>query len=190
MTNLKSKCIIFAILAAILTGLGGCGGRSAAAELEALRLEVAAAERVSVTARVTADLGETVEEYVLSAERRGGETVVEVLEPELIAGVRARLRAGEDALEYDGVILSAGELSAGASPLAMLPTLLDALAGGHVDSVWREDGGTAARLTPEDGLALTVWLSAADGLPAAAELMTESDGRVAVACEITGFELG
>ncbi|MFR3291205.1 MAG: hypothetical protein ACLTSG_13710 [Lachnospiraceae bacterium] len=48
---------------------------------------------------------------------------VEALAPELIAGVRARLDAEGAALEYEGLILDAGEVAEGLSPVTALPKL-------------------------------------------------------------------
>ena len=71
-----------------------------------------------------------------------GETTVEVLSPETIAGVRAVLSGGEAALEYGDLCLNAGTVSAeDLSPMACLPELMDALREGWLLEESRRTGG-------------------------------------------------
>ena len=71
-----------------------------------------------------------------------GETTVEVLSPETIAGVKAVLSDGEAALEYEDQCLNAGTLSSqDISPMACLPQLMSALRDGWLLEENQEDWG-------------------------------------------------
>ena len=63
--------------------LGGCGEREARREnsFAEFRASVNGASFVTVRAALTADSGESVEEYVLNASYDGNETTVEIVEP-------------------------------------------------------------------------------------------------------------
>ena len=61
----------------------------------------------------------------------GGESIVEVLEPETIAGVRARITDTDWKMEYEDAVLDAGSLSAEQlSPAVCLPRLMSAMRSG------------------------------------------------------------
>jgi hypothetical protein len=56
-----------------------------------------------------------------------------VTEPELIAGITARLHDGEGYLEYDGASLSTGTLTGdGMTPLDAIPFLMEQLTSGYM----------------------------------------------------------
>ena len=111
---------------------------------------------------------------------------MEVLSPELIKGVRARLEDGSSCLEYSGVMLETGKLDRyGLTPMSALPALVKALREGHLDACWTEDGKTVLQLIADDCLTATVWLESGSMTPMRAEL--SSDGRVRVFCTITDW---
>jgi hypothetical protein len=65
--------------------------------------------------------------------QREGDTVLTVTEPELIAGITARLHDGEGYLEYDGASLSTGSLTGdGMTPLDAVPFLMEQLDSGYM----------------------------------------------------------
>ena len=69
-----------------------------------------------------------------------GETTVEVLAPETIAGVKAVLSDGEVELVYEDQCLNAGNLSSQeVSPMACLPQLMSALRDGWLLEESEED---------------------------------------------------
>jgi len=170
--------------------LTACGGAAAEREIEARRDAYAAADMLCFTARVRADVGDTVFRCTLSCEAGREETEVRVVEPELIAGVTARLRSGETELAYDGVRLSVGDLTAaGLPPLAAAPLLAQALRGGHVVRAWREKDGDralyAAELFFSDEWELTVWFDAETLTPLRGEF--SKNGVLTASCEIEDF---
>ena len=123
-----------------------------------------------------------------------GETTVEVLSPETIAGVRAVVTGEELKLEYEDLCLGAGTLSAQqVSPMACLPRLMSALRDGWLLEENREDWNETPclRLTvdqsgPQDGKILsTLWLNTADGTPVRGEIAV--DDEIILTAEFTSF---
>lgn len=123
-----------------------------------------------------------------------GETTVEVLSPETIAGVRAVLSDGETALVYEDQCLNAGTVGAGGlSPMACLPELMDALREGWLLEESREDWGevpslrlTLDRTGPEGGKRVsTLWLREEDGTPLRGEIA--ADGEIILTADFTSF---
>ena len=124
----------------------------------------------------------------------GGESVVEVLSPEMIAGVRAVLSEPEWRLEYQGDSLNAGTLSdEEISPAACLPRLMSALRDGWLLEENEEEWGgvPCLRLTVDqtgvkDGKILsTLWLSLAEGTPVRGEIAV--DGEIILTADFTSF---
>ena len=121
--------------------LAGCGGGRGGDEAEQLALEIRA-EYLSMagcTARlaVTADYGDRVFDCGLDLDHTAGtETVLTVVEPELLKGVTARFRPGNTLLEFDGTSLETGALTPeGLSPLECVPFLLTEIQEGFI-SQW------------------------------------------------------
>ena len=110
---------------------------------------------------------------------------MEVLEPELIRGVKARVSADGTKLVYDSVSVdTGGDGGTGLSPMGALPLLLRALRTGALDSVWKEDGCPAVRLVPEDGIGVTV-LFDGDMTPTCAEI--DREGQAVLFLDVTEF---
>ena len=173
--------------------LAGCGGGAALEEqLEARRDAYAAAETLSFIAEITADLGNEIFPCTLACTATAEETRVEVLEPSLVAGITAYLRAGETELRFEGLQLSFGAADAAAgSPMAFAPLLAEALRSGHIIRAWRETGDdeqgprVAAEIYVDDARKLTVWYDAGTLTPLCALLWL--DGVEAVRCTLRDF---
>ena len=123
-----------------------------------------------------------------------GDTTVEVLSPEPIAGVRAVLHGDSWDLEYEDLCLDVGTLSGQElSPMACLPQLMDALREGWLLEENRETWGESPclRLTVDrsgirDGKILsTLWLRLEDGTPLRGEIAV--DGEIILTAEFTAF---
>ena len=166
------------ITALLLTACGSGGDANrAAAFCAALQ-----STQVQAAAEVTALYDDAVETFTLALTETDGVSELEVLAPELIAGVRAHVNAGETTLEFDGVVLPAPLEPGGISPLMALPMVLRAARTGHLDLVWQEGEYLVLQLIPEDDLAVRLYLDAAD-TPAYAEIIRED--AAAVRCTIT-----
>ena len=123
-----------------------------------------------------------------------GESTVEVLEPETIAGVRAKLSDTDWSLEYEGNVLNIGPLSdEEISPVASLPRLMNALRDGWLLEENQEKWGevpclriTVDQSGVQDGKILsTLWLRQDDGTPLRGEISV--DGEIILTAEFTAF---
>ena len=170
--------------------LAGCGEREAKLEksFAGFRESVNGASLVTVRGTLTADTGESVEEYVLDASYDGKQTTVEIVEPALIAGVKATARWGETEIEYGGVLLGAGALDEeGLTPVAAMPAIFAAMAGGYVELLWWDGDLLAARIYTGEDARCTVWLEADSLTPVHAEIA--SGGRTVISCELTDWHM-
>lgn len=162
-----------------------CGCQSRAEESwEQFSRSVRERSDLSLTAEVQVHYSDRVADFTLRCTEEEEGCTVEVLAPELIRGVRARMEKNGAGLEYDGIFLDTGSSGDTAlTPMNCLPKLLEAMKLGTVDACWREEDETVAALTPADGLTVTVWLR--DGVPSYAEL---ADGEnTVVNCTVVEF---
>ena len=148
--------------------------------------QTAGAETLSFTAEVRAEFAYKTLSFTLGFDRDSDGAVIEVIKPALLAGVRARIRDGETVLEYEGAMLDVGELTDGMSPLSAVPMLYRAMTDGHIELAWEEDGLLAARLIPEDNIAVTLLITP-ELVPVRAEI-SDSE-RTLVFIEINDWKL-
>jgi hypothetical protein len=119
----------------LLAGCAGGGGDESPENLAArIRTEYLALAGWTADIVVHVDYGQRVYDFTLAAQwQTGGDTVLTVKEPELIAGITARLHDGEGYLEYDGASLSTGPLTGdGMTPLDAAPFLMEQLTKGYM----------------------------------------------------------
>ena len=164
--------------------LGGCTNKNEA-RFRAFSEELRSRSDVDLTAELRAEYDDRSCSFTLRCTEDGsGGCTVEVLEPELIRGVRAHLNADGTKLLYDSISVDTGEGGSALSPMGALPLLLRALREGALDSAWREDGCLAVRLVPEDEIGVTV-LFDADMRPDRAEI--DSGGKTVLFVDVTEF---
>ena len=173
--------------------LAGCGGKEETADL---RLPYQEMSGCTMTAAVTCDQEGAEWEAVLRCDYiPDGESTVEVLEPELIAGVRATFSDEDWRLEYEDTVLNAGSPETEElSPALCLPRLMSALRDGWLleenDEAWGEIPCRRLALdqTGEDGgkIVSAVWLRLEDGAPLRGEISV--DGEIILTAEFTEFE--
>ena len=183
------KGIVSALMITLLL-LPGCGEREARLEkgFDALRQAVTVAENIRFQGSLTADYGETVADYTMAVSYDGQETVVEVLAPELIAGVQASAKRGETAISYQGVQLGAGPLDEeGLTPMSAIPVMIDAMASSYVELLWWDGDYIASRLYVGENSVLTLWLDKETYTPVAGEIASE--GRTVITMRIDGWEI-
>ena len=181
------KRVVLPVLMILLL-LTACGGGAAMEEqVEARRDALGAAERICFTAEAATDLGSEVFNCTLACTATPEQVAMEVLSPEIVAGVTATAAgAGETALEYGSVQLIVGAPDA-PGPFSALPQLCEALRTGHVIRAWSEDGLVAAEFYAGDEQGLTVWFTEGELTPVSAEFHSSADGRALVRCEIRDF---
>ena len=179
------KKLFLPLLLILCLCLGGCGGKTEA-RFRAFSEDLRGRSDLDLTAELRAEYEDRSCSFTLRCREDGsGGCTVEVLEPELIRGVKARVSADGARLVYDGVAVDTGE-SGGTtlSPMGALPLLLRTLRHGAVDSVWTEDGCPAVRLVPEDGIGVTV-LFDSDMVPTHAEI--DREGVTLLFVDVTDF---
>lgn len=182
--------LIASVLMITLLLLPGCGAQEAATKrtFEDFRETLIHARSVTAHAALTADNGETVAGYALDVSYDGAETTLTVTEPALLAGVTARAKWGESTLAYGDVMLGAGPLDEdGLTPVSAVPAILETLAGGYEELLWRDGEYIAARLYISETSRCTVWLDPETSIPASAEI--SSDGRCVIRCTFTDWAL-
>ncbi len=173
--------------------LGGCGEetQSRAAELQQ-RYEALTGYEAEI--RVAVPRGDETLRYALHLTAEGETVRAEVMEPELLAGISARMEGEQLTLEYDGTILDAGTLSPRVSALNAAPLLLRAFPQGYLDSFGSEtmDGEDTLRadfpLTlAGESLDCVLWFGE-DGAPVYGEIAQE--GKIIAAVEFTNVIFG
>lgn len=164
--------------------LAGCA-ETPTAELERFSQSVYQAQKLQFSAKVRAEYAEKTSEFELLYSKEGERERVEVISPELLAGIAAEVSDDGLSLEYEGAMLDIGTLDeAGLSPMSALPLLARAMSDGHTEICWTEGESIAARIVPEDGYAVTLWLSR-ELVPLSAEI--SYDERSVVFIEITDW---
>lgn len=177
------------ICSALMIGclaLTACGSTKQE-RLESARTRVAVAESMTLTARVQADFGEAIEEYTLEYSYDGACWTALVTQPELVSGITARITKDASELEYDGTILTTGDLTGnGIAPISAVPFLHETLREGMTDCVWEEGELLAGTFIYDDAIQVSVWFDTA-GNPTAAELA--ENGIVKAKCILTDVEI-
>lgn len=169
----------------IILPLCGCGGSQQAQEdFTQWRESFSQAGEHGITAQVRFSQDGAVSEYLLSYMLTSQEETVEVLEPELIAKVKAHMEGEAPRLSFDGVILEAGGSVEDISPMTAMPLFMDFVLSGHLEGVWTEkkDGQEliVSELERDDGSKMTLWQSAADMTPLYAEIRGNSAVEAAI----------
>ena len=172
--------------------LAGCEGKEEAADL---RLPYQEMSGCTMTASVTCDQEGAEWTAVLKCDYiPDGESRVEVLEPELIAGVAAVFSDSDWRLEYEDAVLNVGAVSSKElSPALCLPRLMGALREGWLleenEETWNEV--PCLRLTVDQSgetgkILSTIWLRQDDGTPLRGEIAV--DGEIILTAKFTAFE--
>ena len=179
------KLLPFALMISLL--LCGCTGAGAGPEtFESWREEYLSAAEHGIEARVSCTGGGELTEYTLLYRERDSERTVEILAPENVSGVRARLGENSSGLEYDGVIVDTGGSAASRlSPMTALPRLAEALRESGLDCVWTERDGDrelfAAQLIMADNTVCTLWHDRETMRPIFAALRSGEDVELKIA---------
>lgn len=190
---MKKRLLFLPMMLLLLTGCGGGqeGKTGAEALAVAIRGEYMAMTAYSLQAKVNADYGQRVYDFTLSVTSDGEETTVVIREPEMLAGVAARMDGDEGILEYEDLSLETGFLDGESlSPVSALPTLVEAARTQYIDRCTLADGVLEVHCadTEEDagtGREVTLWFDAQTHALTGGEI--SQDGRRVITCEITEF---
>lgn len=126
------SCVLMMTL--LLCGCGASDSDSPENLAALIRAEYLAMSGWSATVKLSAAYSEQVFDFtVKTVWQREGDTLITVTEPDLIAGITARIREGETILEYDGAGLSLGMLDlSGLTPVSAIPALMGCITTGYM----------------------------------------------------------
>ena len=184
------RFLIPALMISLL--LTGCGNGGAERKLRTQQEKAAGAAELSFTAEITAELSEEVFSCTLACTADAEGVTAELLAPESLAGIRARVGNGETRLEYENLALSMG--TAGLehiSPVSAAPLLAEALRSGFLRRCWTEKDGErtliAAEIYVTDDAELSLWFDGETMAPVHGEFY--QNGSMVLRCEIRDFIL-
>lgn len=194
----RSRVIGVLMITLLLTACGTAGGDHGPMEQAlAIRGEYLAAAGCIARLDVTADYGQRVYTYTVDVTVSGGETTLQVVAPDEVAGFTARLNGTQGSIDYDGAVLETGQLSSdGLTPLSAVPALLDTARSGFIAGCTREMLGeeTALRVQchdpavePGTGRETTLWFHADSHELLQGEISL--DGHRVILCEFSEFIL-
>ena len=186
---------IFVPMISLLILLSACGGGQVEDGATALRSRYQRTQACDMEATVyCTQYGDPWEAALRCAYVPGGESVIEVVSPETIAGAKVILDGEFRFLQADGKRLNAGRISAEEiSPADALPRLMEALREGWLLEENAEDWNNVpcVRLTlDQTGSAggkifYTLWLRQSDGSPLRGEIAVNDETIITV--EFTTF---
>lgn len=181
---MKRLCLPLLLVCCLL--LSACGSHAAEDRYSSFAQALSETDTLSFTAVLRAEYEDKTVDFTLRYDADTEGAVVTVLAPELVAGIKARVSGGSTALEYEGIIIDTGRLDDyGLTPMSALPTLVEAMRGGHLESYWTEDNRAVFQLILDDHLYAVVYFESETMTPVRAELV--SDGSVRVVCDIAGW---
>lgn len=175
--------------ALMIASLCGCSQQevSEETEFEQWRSTVL---NVQCAAIVTVSQENTVAQYEQSCEYEQGVCSVMITAPENIAGIHASRTGADTQIEYDGLLLSLGEVGA-MTAINAIPTVIDGIVGAHLELCYNENDGETelicAVLGLDDENKIQVWLDAESLCPTYAELL--QNGRAGIKLEFTKWDL-
>lgn len=194
--------LLFCVPMMILLLTACSGGPTGASEAEQLSLTIRGEylEMTAWTAKaaVTADYGQRVYQYEMTASRAGEETTLVLTAPEIVAGITARLSGENGAMEYDGLWLETGPLDEnGLTPVSAVPALMEAARSGYITACSLEEGEGAALLRidcgdpeerPGTGVETVLWFDTGTHALTRGEISV--DGTRRILCEFSDFTVG
>jgi hypothetical protein len=168
--------------------LASCRASGKAADEMALDIRTALleAEKLEITAAVTADYGDRVYDFKMKFTGNADLGEIEILAPEAIAGLKAEVSISGGTLEYDGATLDTGALTGdGLSPAEAVPVLIAQWQNGFLSGCNFEklDDTDALAVTSDvtDSVAQRTWFDTATQLPLRAEL--DENGKMVIKCD-------
>lgn len=168
----------------LLTTLCSCGRQTPEQRLSEVRSYYKEMKSLTAQAELTADYGERVYSYQVQIDGNAEAGKMTVLEPENITGTVLEWADGETELEYDGVSLETGPLTAGGlSPADCIPAILNACQEGELLSLSEEKDGTltAELKNPLDGSVTVTCVLDAESLALRQAELSENGRRVMTA---------
>lgn len=136
------KVLLFALMMTLCLPLCGCAGEVVEEQAENVQLYYQDLSAAAVEAELTCQYADEVRTYTLRCNYTPAESTVEVLAPEGLAGISATFAGGDLTIQYDGIILDAGNYSGtDISPLWAVPSMLQAMGQGYPLEYCQEERG-------------------------------------------------
>ena len=184
MTRIKTLLMAAVIFAAFV--LGGCGAASPMDTAEEIKTELGGYSSLTLTASITASYENCVYNFKIKCVSGDAGLELEILEPESLAGIRAKLEEEGFTLSYDGVEMSTGKLTEeGLSPAGALPVLIEQWTEGYASGAVYETYGGVETLALDTNISDTVkqrtWFDRETHLPVHSEI--SENGTVVVTCD-------
>lgn len=154
-----------------------------ALEMRTMFLE---SSNVTITSTLKADYGDKIYTFRLRYTGSADGGTIEVLSPDSLAGVKARIAQDGTSLEYDGAIIDTGTItSSGLTPIEAFPLMLSLWQNGYISAcgfeTYEGTDAVAADIDISDTAAHRVWIDAETLLPIHAEL--SENGRAVILCD-------
>lgn len=182
-------CVLTMLL--LLTGCEAGGGGDEAQDLAlTIRAEYLALENWTANCTITADYGQRIYEYGVTAAQTGEDLALTLTSPETVAGLTARISGENGLLEYDGASLETGPLDGdGLSPVSALPALLHAAKEGYMDSFSLNESLMVLCRDPEkkpgEGTETSLWFDPDSHALLRGEI--SQDGFMVIQCDFSNF---
>ena len=160
--------------------LCGCSpSHSAEKRAQEIREEMFGIQEISMIANISADYIDRVFDYKVRYTQAGSSGEIELLSPESVSGLKAKIVDDDTYLSYDGAELATGPLDPdGLSPIGALPLMIRQWQTGHVyGSVCETVGNVSCVLITysiSDTVLLNTWFEIDSGLPITAEIISDS----------------
>ncbi|MEG0035810.1 MAG: hypothetical protein RR743_04030 [Oscillospiraceae bacterium] len=124
-------------------------------------------------------------EYTILYTNNDDVETVEIIEPELVASIKAKIEGEEAALCFDGAIIEAGvSVTEKLSPMMALPSFMKILKEGHIERVWHEKSDGRELLVSElempDSTRMTLWQDSDNMQPVFAAIRAEEAVNVKI----------
>lgn len=180
--------ILFIVTALVfLLLLTACSANQTAEERVLALRERFNAATPRFAAHVTADYGDRVYGFTLRFD--AGASSIQVLAPEVLAGIQIGIAEGGTVLQFEGAELNTGALTAdGLSPLSALPTIVAEWNAGHIIEAHYEtlhDIRTVVMTTAvSDTVRHKTWFNAETDIPIQAVIL--SDGFAVITAVFEG----
>ena len=187
---MRNRLVVCLLLFFLLVSLSACRGEQPASErvLEIRGLFQSGTQHFS--AEITAHYTDHV--YHFTLRWNSAASTIEVLAPEIIAGVVVAVSESGTVLHWDGAELNTGPLTEdGLSPLAALPTIVFQWKDGHITNAHYEPfaGVNTVVMTTaiSDQVQHMTWFDRDTGLPVKSEIL--QDGRLVLTAIFEGSPL-
>ena len=182
----RAKTLGVCTVICVLLVLCGCGAASPMETAEEIKTELGGYSALTLTANITASYENCVYDFKIKCAKEAGELEIEILKPESLAGITARLEEDGFTLSYDGVEMSTGKLTEeGLSPAGALPVLIEQWTEGYASGAVYETRGDREALALDTNITDTVkqrtWFDRETHLPIYSEI--SENGVVVVTCE-------